>query len=117
MKTVSIWLAAGLALLPLCSAQAQTVATGAKGMTLYTYDKDAAGKSACYADCAKTWPPYLVSSKQTEKVPKGWTEVTRKGGDKQWAYDAKPVYYFSGDKKAGQTSGDGMGGVWHVIAH
>jgi hypothetical protein len=27
----------------------------------------------------------------------------------------KPVYYFAGDKKAGDMAGDGMGGVWHVI--
>ena len=27
-----------------------------KDMTLYTYDKDAPGKSACTGDCGKAWP-------------------------------------------------------------
>src|SRR5919199_2739139 len=29
----------------------------AKGMTLYTFDKDSAGKSACNGPCAGNWPP------------------------------------------------------------
>jgi len=33
----------------------------AKGMTLYTFDKDTAGKSACNGPCAKNWPPLLVA--------------------------------------------------------
>ncbi|MGN6305865.1 MAG: hypothetical protein ACTHNH_13670, partial [Mesorhizobium sp.] len=31
--------------------------TDANGMTLYTYDKDEAGKSNCYDKCATNWPP------------------------------------------------------------
>lgn len=85
----------------------------AKGMTLYTFDKDAGGVSACYDDCAAKWPPYL--GKAADKMTKGWTLVDRKDGAKQWAYDAKPVYYFAGDKAKGDMKGDGLGGVWHVI--
>lgn len=35
---------------------------GSNNMTLYTFDKDAAGsgKSACNGPCATNWPPLLV---------------------------------------------------------
>ena len=113
MKMVSICMAAGLALLSFGAAQAQTVVTGDGGMTLYTFDRDAEGKSACYDDCARNWPPYLGSS--DEDKGEGWTLVERNDGALQWAYDGKPLYYYAGDKAAGETTGDGRGGVWHVL--
>ena len=85
----------------------------AKGMTLYTFDKDAGGASVCYDACATKWPPYL--GKADAKLTEGWTLVDRKDGAKQWAYDGKPVYYFEGDKAKGDMKGDAIGGVWHVI--
>ena len=84
-----------------------------KGMTLYTFDKDAGGVSACYDDCAVKWPPYL--GKASDKLTEGWTLVDRKDGTKQWAYDGKPMYFFLEDKAKGDMKGDGMGGMWHVI--
>ena len=87
--------------------------TDDKGMTLYTFDKDAGGKSVCYDDCAAKWPPYL--GKADAKMTEGWTLVDRTDGTKQWAYDGKPVYFFAGDKAKGDAMGDAMGGVWHVI--
>lgn len=84
-----------------------------KGMTLYTFDKDAGGMSACYEGCAVKWPPYLGAA--DAKLTEGWTLVDRTDGTKQWAYDGKPVYYFEGDKAKGDATGAEMGGVWHVI--
>src|SRR5436853_643503 len=72
--------------------------TDAKGMTLYTFDKDAAnsGKSACNGECAKNWPPLMASKKA---APMGdWTVVTRDDGKMQWAYKGMPVYKWKGDK-------------------
>ena len=45
-----------------------------------------------------------------------WTLVARSDGTLQWAYDGKPTYFYAGDAVAGDMSGDGAGGVWHVIA-
>lgn len=87
--------------------------TGANGMTLYVFDKDAGGKPSCYATCATHWPPYMAM--KDAKMQSGWTEVTRKDGKMQWAYDGKPVYFFAGDKKKGDKMGDGMGGMWHAV--
>lgn len=113
MKRVYGWLAAGMVLLSFGAAQAQGVATGDNGMTLYSFDKDAGGKSACYDDCAAKWPPYLAQEGETK--PEGWTMVERTDGSRQWALNGKPAYYFAGDKKAGDMAGDGVGGVWHAL--
>lgn len=88
------------------------VFTDAKGMTLYTFDKDAAGKSTCYDNCAKNWPPFMA--KADAKAEGGWSIVTRTDGSKMWAYDGKPLYTFIKDKKKGDVAGDGVGGVWHL---
>lgn len=86
--------------------------TDAHGMTLYTYDKDAAGKSNCYDKCATNWPPLKAAA--GAKAEGEWTVVKRTDGTQMWAYDGKPLYTFAKDKKAGDATGDGMGGVWHV---
>lgn len=83
------------------------------GMTLYTFDKDADGKSMCNGECAKNWPPLLVKP-DDEAAKDKWTQVTRDDGAKQWAYDGKPLYTFIKDKKAGDKSGDGVKDVWHI---
>ena len=92
---------------------AHGVLVDAKGMTVYTYDKDESGKSNCVATCAKNWPPVVAGS---ANVAAPWSVVTREDGSKQLAHDGKPLYTFVKDKKAGDKTGDGMGGAWHVVA-
>lgn len=88
------------------------VLTDAKGMSLYTFDKDAAGVSNCNGDCAVKWPP--VTAAAGAKADDEFSLVTRKDGAQQWAFNGKPLYLWQGDKKPGDVSGDGMGGVWHL---
>lgn len=113
MERFSGMLTAGLLLLMATSAGAQTAMTDAAKMTLYTFDKDKGGMSSCYDDCAKNWPPYL--GKSGDKMAEGWALVARDDKTMQWSYDGKPVYLFAGDKKPGDMTGDGKGGVWHVL--
>lgn len=89
------------------------VLTDANGMTLYTFDKDTSGTSNCYDDCATKWPP-LMALADTPAEGK-YTQVERKDGSKQWAYDGKPLYLWQNDKQPGDVTGDGVGGVWHVV--
>lgn len=85
----------------------------AKGMTLYTFDKDTPGKSACNGPCAKNWPPLFVAD--GAKASGDWTIVVRDDGLKQWAYKGKPVYTWVKDTKPGDTTGDGfLNGAWHI---
>ena len=110
-------LAAGTALAAEPASPAPVAKNGmfvsAKGMTLYTFDKDSAGKSACNGPCATNWPPALAVDDAKPMGP--WTIVARDDGLKQWAYNGKPVYAFAKDTKAGDTTGDGfLNGAWHI---
>jgi predicted lipoprotein with Yx(FWY)xxD motif len=88
--------------------------TDAKGMTLYTFDKDAGGKSACNGSCATNWPP-LAASAET-RASGAYSVVTRDDGSLQWAYKNRPLYTWAKDKKPGDVTGDGVNGVWHIAA-
>jgi predicted lipoprotein with Yx(FWY)xxD motif len=83
-----------------------------KGMTLYIYDRDAAGKSTCNGQCANLWPPMAAAG--DAKASGDWTIVTRDDGSKQWAYKGKPLYTWSKDAKAGDVTGDGVNNVWRI---
>ncbi len=90
------------------------VLTNSAGMTLYTFDKDAAGsgKSECNGPCAANWPPLLAA---TDAQPSGdYTVITRADGAKQWAYKGKPLYLWIKDTKPGERSGEGFNNVWRV---
>lgn len=87
--------------------------TDARGMTLYTFDKDPHGKSACNGPCAGNWPP--LAAEADAKVSAHYTVVTRDDGGKQWAYKGKPLYTWAKDTKPGDITGDGfLNGAWHV---
>jgi len=86
----------------------------AKGMTLYTFDRDTAGKSSCNGQCATNWPPLAADAGATSSGD--WSIVTRDDGSKQWAYKGKPLYNWSKDTNPGDTTGDGVNQVWHIAA-
>lgn len=85
---------------------------GDNGMTLYTFDKDSAGKSACNGPCAANWPPLKASN--TDKASGDWSIITRDDGAKQWAYKGKPLYFWVKDSKPGDATGDGVNNAWHT---
>jgi predicted lipoprotein with Yx(FWY)xxD motif len=85
----------------------------AKGMTLYTFDKDAGGKSMCNGPCADNWPPLLASD--DAKSAGDMTILARDDGKKMWAYKGKPLYTFKKDAAPGDINGDGfLNGAWHM---
>ncbi len=84
-----------------------------KGMTLYVFDKDSGGKSACNGPCAGNWPPLMAAA---DAKPMGdYSVITRADGSKQWAYKGRPLYNWKNDKKPGDITGDGfLNGAWHI---
>jgi predicted lipoprotein with Yx(FWY)xxD motif len=85
-----------------------------KGMTLYTFDKDAGGKSMCNGPCAENWPPLMAAD--DAKPTADMTIVVRDDGKKMWAYKGKPLYTFKKDTSPGETNGDGfLNGAWHMV--
>jgi predicted lipoprotein with Yx(FWY)xxD motif len=121
-----IWIPACLSVLLLCTAAAHaqtapatTASTAkgnalvnAKGMTLYVFDRDVAGKSNCNGPCVSNWPPLMAGA--DAKASGDWTIVTRDDGGKQWAYKTKALYTFNKDAKPGDVAGDGVNSVWHI---
>lgn len=120
LRFVVTALALGLALPALAADPAAIADTAkgktlvdAKGMTLYTFDRDAGGKSACNGPCVGNWPPLMAGA--DAKDMGAWSVVTRDDGAKQWAYKGKPLYTWVKDTKAGDITGDGfLNGAWHV---
>jgi predicted lipoprotein with Yx(FWY)xxD motif len=91
--------------------------TDTKGMTLYMFKKDTLGKSMCDAACLANWPLYYretVAATGSLKVEDFGT-ITRADGKKQTTYKTMPLYYFIKDKKAGDTTGQGVKDVWFVV--
>ncbi|OHC64036.1 MAG: hypothetical protein A3H93_17870 [Rhodocyclales bacterium RIFCSPLOWO2_02_FULL_63_24] len=91
---------------------ADGVLVGANGMTLYTFDKDVGGKSACNGPCAGNWPPLMAGA--GDAAGGDFSIITRDDGSKQWAQKGKPLYYWVKDAKPGDKTGDGFNNVWHV---
>ncbi len=87
--------------------------TDGKGMSLYTFDKDSGGKSACNGPCATNWS--IVKAEAGDQASDNYTIIARDDGSKQWAYKGKPLYTFAKDQKAGDITGDGfLNGAWHL---
>jgi predicted lipoprotein with Yx(FWY)xxD motif len=96
------------------------VLVDANGMTLYRFDKDKAGVSNCVGACAQTWPPLLLEAGVAAPVTGNGVQgplsiLVRSDGGRQVADDGHPLYRYSGDTKSGDTNGDGIGAVWHIV--
>jgi predicted lipoprotein with Yx(FWY)xxD motif len=91
----------------------------ATGHTLYTYDPDTpgSGTSACDGACAAAWPPEEVSGQPSAAAGVTGTlgVITRSDGSHQLTLDGRPLYRYAGDAGPGTTTGDGIGGIWHVV--
>jgi predicted lipoprotein with Yx(FWY)xxD motif len=83
-------------------------------MTLYTFDRDAAGsgKSVCNGPCATNWPPLMAMG--NDQGSGDHSVVTRDDGQKQWAYKGKPLYFWVKDSKPGDKTGDGVNNLWRI---
>jgi predicted lipoprotein with Yx(FWY)xxD motif len=93
-----------------------------RGRTLYLFQKDKRGGSACYGACAAYWPA-LVSAARPRAA--GGVRASllgsgrRKDGKRQVTYAGHPLYRFTSDTKPGQTTGEGLtdfGAAWYVVA-
>lgn len=137
MRVLAIWLAAALAFAA-CAPAAPApgasptvkVATDAKlgkilvaanGKTLYAFAADTANTSACYDACAQNWSPLTIASGEPVAPAdlKGkLATASRRDGSRQITHNGRPLYFFVGDQKAGDATGEGIssfGGTWSVV--
>lgn len=93
-----------------------TILTNAQGMTLYYRTSDTA-TSVCTGGCAQAWPPLLSTGSGTPSsstaLP-GTLSVSTNANGSQVEYQGHLLYTFASDTAAGQTNGEGVGGVWFV---
>lgn len=91
--------------------------TDSDGLTLYWFAKDSAGQSVCAGPCITKWPAFyreeVAASDGLNAADFG--TITRADGSKQTTFRGFPLYYFAGDKAAGDANGDGLGGVWFTV--
>ncbi|MEU6353284.1 SCO0930 family lipoprotein [Streptomyces sp. NPDC047072] len=102
------------------SAELGEVLNDSGGLTLYRFDEDTAEppKSNCNGECATTWPPVPADDASAgagiDKALLG--EVTRADGTKQLTVGGWPAYRYVKDTKAGDLTGQGVGGKWYALA-
>ena len=95
---------------------------GSNGRTLYLFQADKNGTSACTGACAAAWPPDIVTGQP--QAASGLNQallgtITRPDGTMQLTYNGHPLYYFTADAAAGTAHGQGVkafGAEWYVIA-
>jgi predicted lipoprotein with Yx(FWY)xxD motif len=93
-----------------------------QGRSLYLFEKDKGTASTCYGACASLWPPLTVSG--SPKAGAGIAAAKlgttkRKDGKAEVTYNGHPLYYYAGDQKPGDTTGQGLnqfGAPWDVLS-
>src|SRR5262245_33156024 len=91
------------------------------GRTLYLFEKDKRGHSACSGACVAYWPPLLTRGRP---MATGGAKqsllgtIKRANGSRQVTYAGHPVYRYVQDTKRGQTNGEGsvlFGAGWDAL--
>ncbi|WP_206486135.1 hypothetical protein [Thalassotalea sp. G2M2-11] len=83
------------------------------GFALYIFNQDTQGVSNCNSDsCIAAWPPLLATDDDTAMAP--FSIINRMDGNKQWAINGKPLYFYTPDTSATDVSGEGVNNIWYV---
>ena len=92
-----------------------------RGRTLYLFKKDTGARSKCSGSCAVAWPPLLATGRPVASTGVKGSKLgttRRSDGKKQVVYNGHPLYRFVGDKKPGNTNGQGLtafGARWFTL--
>jgi predicted lipoprotein with Yx(FWY)xxD motif len=97
------------------------LAAGPKKMTVYLFEADKSGKSACSAACESAWPPVTTSGAAQAggaAVAADLATTMRSNGTEQVTYKGHPLYFYVKDKDDGDAYGEGVnafGAGWYVL--
>ena len=105
----------------LASSKFGKILVDSHGRTLYDFVADKTTMSTCYGACASLWPPLTLAG-----APKAGAGVRasllgttkRTDGSTEVTYNGHPLYYFAGDTKPGETTGQAInqfGAPWYVL--
>jgi predicted lipoprotein with Yx(FWY)xxD motif len=113
---------AGAANVSLANSGLGRILVDSHGRTLYLFEKDQNGRSACAEQCATYWPPLLTTGKPVAQTGLQQSLVgttLRSDGSEQVTYAGHPLYRFLLDRAAGETNGEGsqdFGAGWDVLS-
>jgi predicted lipoprotein with Yx(FWY)xxD motif len=85
-----------------------SVLVDSRGHTLYVFDLDHGTKSSCTGACTASWHAFLTSSKPVALHGVGASKlglVKRASGKSQVTFMGHPLYFYVGDRKAGDVHG------------
>ena len=93
-----------------------------RGLSLYLFEADRGSTSVCDGQCARFWPPLLTNGSPVavagaNSMLLGTT--SRSDGTLEVTYAGHPLYFYVGDRRPGDTTGEGInafGGGWDVLA-
>lgn len=86
------------------------------GLTLYVFTADSDGESACYDQCAVTWPPVAADTAiSTDLDAAMFGSIERTDGTEQLTVNGMPLYLFASDSAPGDVNGQGVNDVWFVV--
>lgn len=89
----------------------------ADGMTLYVFDVDPVGDSACTDSCVSAWPPLVAEAVAGEGVTGTLDTFARSdGGGDQVTINGRALYTWAQDSAPGDVTGQGVNDVWWVVA-
>jgi predicted lipoprotein with Yx(FWY)xxD motif len=98
------------------------ILVNSQGLTLYLFQADTGTTSSCLGACAAAWPPLRATGQPTAGNGANASllgTTPRSDGNPQVTYNGHPLYLFVQDKKAGDTTGQGLtafGGGWFVLS-
>jgi predicted lipoprotein with Yx(FWY)xxD motif len=108
--------AAGSATVAVASSRLGDILVDADGRTLYVFTKDKGDQSACSGECAANWPALTGTATAGAGAQAALlSTATQADGSSQVTYGGRPLYYFAGDAKPGDTNGQGVGSVWYAV--
>jgi predicted lipoprotein with Yx(FWY)xxD motif len=108
--------AAGGVTVAVASSKLGDILVDGDGRTLYAFTKDKGDKSACSGGCASNWPALTGTATAGTGVQASLLSTSMQAnGASQVTYGGKPLYRFAGDAKAGDTNGQGVGGLWFTL--
>ena len=96
------------------------ITVDADGRTVYVFDKDTAGSgaSACSGPCLENWPAVTADTEDpaVDGVSGEVGTITRDDGTRQVTLEGMPLYTYAHDSDPGDVTGQGVQGVWWVVA-
>jgi predicted lipoprotein with Yx(FWY)xxD motif len=86
------------------------------GRTLYLFvhDGDNTASMDCDATCKAQWPAVTGKPTAGDGVDASLIGTTTSGN--QATYAGHPLYYYAGDKAAGDVNGQGVDQIWYVLS-